>query len=456
MTDKKETEVRPEEPDLSEAELTDAEELAIEIEEADTLSMEEHLRHAESVAEMAGRMKRYDYRDSYFRKALREVKPFVEESEEAKKLFRWLRRKMHSARARYRISAYRRACRIRDGAKNAADLEYAAEQFEAVDAYDKKHHLNPKFTRADLYEKAQACTDSLEQAAACRARQRAVERRRRLAATGVLAVLLVLLAGAGLFWRTAPFLKLKGDAEAALGFHGKAWQAYEQSFLRSGDASLHEKALASRYAYAVSQTEKGQDEKVRADLAALAKEGYLDSGARYAEAERRLMTGKQPGEKVTFGEVKWTVLEQKGERMLLLKTEIIPRIAFQEGGGSCTWADSTLRAYLNGAYLDERFPAEEQAMLAETEIPAEDNRLNGLSGGEATRDRVFLLSASEAEHYAQLLGETERCWWLRTPGTEPGTMAFVDTDKTVMDYGYLSSADSIRVRPAIWVELAGS
>ena len=113
-----------------------------------------------------------------------------------------------------------------------------------------------------------------------------------------------------------------------------------------------------------------------------------------------------------------------------------------------------MREYLNGTYPEKNFSAEELSLLAWHEIPAEDNRLNGTSGGEATLDRMFLLSASEAEQYSAHLGETKRCWWLRTPGTQPGTMAFVNTDKTVMEYGYDAASAKIRIKPCIWIETA--
>ena len=98
-------------------------------------------------------------------------------------------------------------------------------------------------------------------------------------------------------------------------------------------------------------------------------------------------------------------------------------MVFQEDGAECNWGTSAVRDYLNSTYPGEGFSEQEQAFLVWREIPAEDNRLNGNSGGEATLDRVFLLSASEAEQYSKHLGETKRCWWLRNPGTLPGTMA---------------------------------
>ena len=93
------------------------------------------------------------------------------------------------------------------------------------------------------------------------------------------------------------------------------------------------------------------------------------------------------------------------------------------------------------------------------------------STGNATQDRIFLLSCAEVEEYFGSNSETKckatdyavekgayvkegtgNCrWWLRTSGAKPGYAAYVDErGKT-----FLSdvNADSSAIRPAMWIEV---
>ena len=211
-------------------------------------------------------------------------------------------------------------------------------------------------------------------------------------------------------------------------------------------------ARECRYQAALAAKNSDTPKDSWADWEEMASKDYLDSRAQFEDLERLLIEKAVPGKSVTFGGKAWTVLDSRESLRLLIRKEAIPEVPFQSGGGDCTWASSSIREQLNGKYLANHFSEGELAMIARQEIPAEDNRINGLSGGESTVDAMFLLSASEMETYRNYIGETKRCWWLRTPGTEPGTMAFVNTDKAVMDYGYDAGSGKIRIKPCIWID----
>lgn len=100
-----------------------------------------------------------------------------------------------------------------------------------------------------------------------------------------------------------------------------------------------------------------------------------------------------------------------------------------------TWADSDIRGWLNGEFLQDAFTEQEQTIIQQTKLSTPS--YEGIDGGSDTWDKVFLLSRGEAADYftgsadrlvkptayaramgADVAGENGCCWWwLRTPGT---------------------------------------
>ena len=66
---------------------------------------------------------------------------------------------------------------------------------------------------------------------------------------------------------------------------------------------------------------------------------------------------------------------------------------------SISWEKCTLRHYLNGAFYNYKFSKEEKLRIVETMIPNNNNPWLGTSGGNATNDKVFLLSIEEVVKY---------------------------------------------------------
>ena len=150
----------------------------------------------------------------------------------------------------------------------------------------------------------------------------------------------------------------------------------------------------------------------------------------------------------------WRILERQDDRVLLIKDESLGSIPFDEAGKHSSWADSSVRKWLNNTFLTENFSQEETDLILDTEVVTEKNTyFPGVDPGETTTDKLFLMSIGEEQQYYDLLHETETCWWLRTPGAHEGSMAFVYRDKEVMPYGYEVSNTEITVKPLIWLSL---
>ena len=187
------------------------------------------------------------------------------------------------------------------------------------------------------------------------------------------------------------------------------------------------------------------------------------------------------GETVTFGEykgeeVKWQVLEKRGSKLMLLTRMCIDAASYNDQYGSITWADCTLRSWLNENFINEAFDPNQQQMIIETKIENSNNPHFEVSGGRETVDRVFLLSVEEAEKYfktddARMAkgtfyamqndlfsfeddGTYTCTWWLRSPGHNDNYVCNVDLGGGT-DYSRSPKTDTNKsgVRPAIWIDI---
>ena len=160
------------------------------------------------------------------------------------------------------------------------------------------------------------------------------------------------------------------------------------------------------------------------------------------------------GESVAFGPYEWLVLKKEDGKALLITADSIEEgIRYNEELERTTWETSTLRAWMNGEFL-ERFSAEDQARICEAEVGDSGNPKFELDGGNATVDKVFCLSAKEAK---ELMTPEQRVasvnWWIRTPGyvTKHAVCVFCQSGGVFLD-GYLVNTANFSIRPALWVE----
>ena len=66
----------------------------------------------------------------------------------------------------------------------------------------------------------------------------------------------------------------------------------------------------------------------------------------------------QTGDKISFGSYEWRVLEVKNNTALIITEYIIEQRAYHNAYKDITWADCSLRKYLNNEFYD-RFTAAE-------------------------------------------------------------------------------------------------
>ena len=224
------------------------------------------------------------------------------------------------------------------------------------------------------------------------------------------------------------------------------------------------------------------------------------------------------GDAITFGHyeqdtdttngkesIEWRVLDINDDGQLLVISEKVLDVEpYNTTDIFVTWEESTIRSWLNGYgasyntvgtdftsdnFIGVAFTAEEKAKIVASSVPAHNNPDYSTSPGNATTDKVFLLSIVEAKTYftsnldrradatryavkrnIYVLGsESNRCtndgtctdvhcyayWWLRSPGKNTYYAAFVLASGIVAGAGgNVGNPDLINrgIRPALWVE----
>jgi hypothetical protein len=116
-----------------------------------------------------------------------------------------------------------------------------------------------------------------------------------------------------------------------------------------------------------------------------------------------------------LGGYAWRVLDVQDGKALLITEDIVDLRPYNEvtnaqrkllldegeysaGDFATTWAECSLRAWLNKDFL-ESLPDAMRKQVVETDVKNEDNLKTNTIGGADTQDKVFLLSIDEADEY---------------------------------------------------------
>ena len=109
--------------------------------------------------------------------------------------------------------------------------------------------------------------------------------------------------------------------------------------------------------------------------------------------------------------IKWRVLCVDGHDAFLLADQNIEMKSYNASLTAVTWETCTLRSWLNGYassanienidyscdnFIDEAFTETEQSAIYQTDLVNPDDTYWGTEGGNNTKDKVYLLSYSEA------------------------------------------------------------
>lgn len=203
----------------------------------------------------------------------------------------------------------------------------------------------------------------------------------------------------------------------------------------------------------------------------IALDGYKDSDQqiadcyieKYGEEAYSKVKDIQIGDSYIFGEyrqnaretIEWVVLDKRGAALLLVSRYLLDECEhYNLKGKAAGWEDCAIREWLNGEFLEAAFDSEEQEKIIPVTLKNDS--------GKSTTDRVFLLSAEEAEKYfvsdekrsgkqiGNYKGFIKRAWWLRKSGKNIERAAIVNKSGEIEEDGkdFYSMA---YIRPAVWV-----
>ena len=200
------------------------------------------------------------------------------------------------------------------------------------------------------------------------------------------------------------------------------------------------------------------------------------------------------GEVIPFGGYQWRILDIQGNAALILTETMIGQHPYNNYAGGVTWADCSLRKYLNGEFYN-KFTTAEQSRIIPVMNKNQDNPWYGSSGGEDTLDYLFLLSMEEV--VCKYFGDSSKnlenrstkqrywfqkkdmnnskrissfdgyiwWWWLRTPGRDNKRAVYIHGDGNIGIQGNgtfhyssntihpLTGDNSGGVRAALWLSL---
>lgn len=235
--------------------------------------------------------------------------------------------------------------------------------------------------------------------------------------------------------------------------------------------------FASKYDRAIKCMDSGDYESAYILLKDIS---YKDSKEKCAEIKtkynRILMRKAAVGDKITFGtyeqdndtsngaeDIEWLVLAKENNKILVISDKVLDAKQYNNEINT-TWEQCSLRKWLNDSFLNTAFSKKERALIQSTTVSADKNPKYSTNPGNATTDKVFLLSINEVYKYfndfharecaltAYAKAHGAALWWLRSPGSSYSA-AFVYPTGALVYNGESVKVSYGGVRPALWIDL---
>ncbi len=217
---------------------------------------------------------------------------------------------------------------------------------------------------------------------------------------------------------------------------------------------------------------------------------YKDSKDKASEClfllQKSNLTDIKKGDTVKFGfyeqdnnttngkeEIEWIVLNVEGSKALVISKYALDCQQYNTSYTDVTWESCSLRKWMNNTFINEAFGSKHQELIPSVSVSADKNPNNSTNPGNATTDKVFLFSITEAKKYfssdsarkckptkyaiangAYVNSDNGNCWWwLRSPGDYQSNAADVNYVGSFFYYGSGVNYDRSCVRPAMWISL---
>ena len=268
---------------------------------------------------------------------------------------------------------------------------------------------------------------------------------------------------------------------------------YSSGYFLINESGNSDVVAKSKYDRAMEYIEKGDDDSIYLAYTLLNGLNYQDSEEKknsiLPQYKDISLKKAEVGSIVYFGSyeqdndtsngkevIEWQVLEKKDNKILVISKYALDCVQYDSLFKDVTWETCSLRKWLNEIFIDVTFNSDEQALITETNVSADKNPEYSTNPGNATKDKIFLLSISEVNKYfssdeervcavtdyskaqgayaSDDKGGKATCWWwLRSPGYDLYGAANVGSDGSVYCSGHNVSDVYGGVRPALWITL---
>ena len=171
--------------------------------------------------------------------------------------------------------------------------------------------------------------------------------------------------------------------------------------------------------------------------------------------------------------IEWLVLEKREGAVLVISRYVLEMGQYDEGCRPVTWETSDIRNWLNDWFLKTAFTTYEISRIPTVQVLPDINPFFDTESGNATSDKIFLLSTNEVEQYFPNK-DTRKClsteyvnpfggsslhsWLLRSPGyCDSNSLASyavrVNEDGLFETSSYGGDIGWDGIRPALWITL---
>lgn len=264
------------------------------------------------------------------------------------------------------------------------------------------------------------------------------------------------------------------------------WDTYFAAYVGAGI----ERGIINDYGHWVNQERVGVRPALWINL------GYSSNGSSIPTNGAPLPTpmhfsGAEVGSYIVFGsyeqdndtangteDIEWLVLAKDGDKALVISRYALDFQPYNMVHAHVTWDTCTLRVWLNGAFLNNAFSPDEQAMIQDSTVTADANPYYNTPPGNDVTNKIFLLSITEAETLFSS-DDARKCeptdyviaqgaftsayfsaelpvtcwWWLRSPADSTDKAANVGIGGSINYYRENDINDYDAIRPALWIAL---
>ena len=185
-------------------------------------------------------------------------------------------------------------------------------------------------------------------------------------------------------------------------------------------------------------------------------------------------------------DIEWIVLEKTTSQILVVSKYALDCLSYHFDRSDITWENCTLRKWLNSSFYKTAFTKAERSLIKKTKLENADNPYYGTEGGNDTKDNIFLLSIDDIvntkygfnsdryeydiarrcaptayavaqgvwfisrKNYQTAEGGYTCDWWLRSPGYDGDSAAYVDESGRA---DHNDNDECFAVRPALVIHL---